>query len=640
MRFQKKSQVTLFLLLGLVVLFSVLLFIYFKATIEAREPEVISEEVIPIKRYVEECMHRSVEQAALIIGQQGGFIRIPPVVDVNPARYVSPDGLGVIRIPFWFYKGDRLSPSIQSVENEISRYVDENVRSCINNFTVFDDLYVIDEKSQPKVTAVLNDEDITVEMDYALDVLYKRGQARSTIERFQSKVPIRLRKIIDAANRLLDSELNSVFLENFTIDLMASNPNIPFTDMRFSCEIMTWNLNDIRQSVSDMLKVNLPRIRVKDTAHRPFMEQMKKYENLLKYSIEDIAEGNYPKDVPEDAYEFLHMYWDAGKMDDSLSIGIRSIGQDIDLAAKPSDNGLLRSRLVQGNKEFINILCINTYHFVYDVNFPVLVTIRDEISGGYLFNFAMPVTIVNNEAYKQNYGYDLFQASYFDQGFCDELGDDPVDIRAYGSEEGYSNMEIKDVNITLQCFKYYCPLGKTAADEGNYRLRTRIPDSCQNPILIAQKDGYLKTKTQVAVDDRIDIDMIKLNSLDLDIVYHDYNSYAESIGAEKPLEDDMEASIQLSSDDFYQYAMYPGNQEIELIEADTEYDIQIVLTLDGEYLGGYNGKVSLDASAYDDTIKFHAVKYVPTPYTKEDKLKMMSYLLDGDYVELLRPELG
>ena len=38
-------------------------------------------------------------------------------------------------------------------------------------------------------------------------------------------------------------------------------------------------------------------------------------------------------------------------------------------------------------------------------------------------------------------------------------------------------------------------------------------------------------------------------------------------------------------------------------------------------------------------LRFHIIKYVPFPFTQEDKLKMMAYLLMGDYNETIAPEL-
>lgn len=648
----KKAQVTIFIIVGMIVLFATIFFIYFKIKLVLEKPILPEGNAHPVQRYVEDCLAREGEEAVRRIGFQGGFIEVPLNVQSSSSRYVSPDRLGIIKIPYWFYKGTKYNPSYSNIEREISKYVEENVKNCIKNFDAFKQQYDIIEQKKINVKTVLNRDDISIEADYSLKIIPKGNESKLVLDKFSAIVNVRLKKILDAANQLLDSELKGMFLENFTIDLMASNPDIPFTDMAFSCKVKEWPVEEIKKEVSEMLYYNIPRIRIRNTNYIPFLEPEANYKELLEYHMEDIAKGNYPKHVPSDAYEYTHMMWDVGlKKDNSISVGLRYIPEiGLDFIGRPHDNGILRSQLIQGSNKFVKILCINTWHFLYDVNYPVIVTIRDGLSfggDGYLFSFAMPVTIRNNAPFKQFYGYDMFATSYLDRGFCDEKSDELTDIRVYGKEGGYSNIELKDVNISLQCFKYYCELGKTDADEGSYRLRTRLPVSCANPFIIAEKDGYLKAKKQATDSQKVELEMTKLKKLNYKVLLHRYNSIGGVIETEQELEPDMNVSIQLSSDDFGQYKLYPSdnsNEEIskiELIEGDVEYGLDIVLFQNEEYVGGYNGKWKPGSAeiADADTVVFQVIKYVPVPYTKEDKMKMMEYILNGAYKETLKPML-
>ncbi len=611
-----------------------------------KDPEILDEQLEPIGRYIEECMARSAEDAVRLIGMQGGYIDIPLNMDFNPSRYVNPDGLGIIKLPYWFYKGNRYVPTIAAVQREISTYVEEHTNDCIDDFNVFKDEYQFTEIDDMKVTTFLNKNDISIVMEYPIRVYYRTNKTYTLLEKFSTSVPVRLRKTIEIANKILDSEVRYAFLENFTIDLMASNPNVPFTDMKFTCKVLEWDIFGIKRQVEEMLFYNLPRIRVKNTDYRPFLEEESEYKKLLEYHMEDIAEGNYPKNVPEDACEYLHMFWDAGLDKESMiTVGFKFLPEvGMDLIGRPHDNGILRSKLVQGSKQYIRFLCVNAYHFIYDANYPVITTIRDDVSfngEGYLFSFAMPVTIHNNEPYKINYGYDMFTTTYYDRGFCADRGDNIADIRVYGKEQGYSNVELDEVNISLQCFKYHCDLGQTTADQGSYRLRTTLPASCSNPFIIAEKEGYLKAKKQLTDEDGINLELTKLKELDYEVVFHRYNSIGDSLESEQPLEDDMNVSIQIISDDFEQYKLYPIENKIELIEGDAAYELDIALTQSEEYIGGYKGKWKVSGLdvANSDKVIFHIIKYVPFPFTQEDKLKMMAYLLMGDYNETIAPEL-
>jgi hypothetical protein len=651
MGIRKKGQVTIFIILGLIVLLSIALFIYFKTSFIVTEPRLLAKELSPISVYVEQCMDKSAEEAVRKISERGGYFTLPAFIESNPSMYVNPDGIGVIKIPFWFYKGARFNPSIVTIQNEIARYVETNVMSCINGFAPFEKEYKITALDTIKVTALLNSDDISFVMKYPIRVNHKGNSTYTIIDKFTTSVPVRLKKIIETANRILESEVRTAYLENFTIDMMTSNPDIPFTDMQFGCKAKEWRVTDIKAKVQEIVSYNIQRIRLKNTNYLQFIEPEAKYKALLKYHMEDIANGNVPKEIPEDAYEYLHMFWDAGlEKDNFINVKISTPPNlDMDFIARPHDNGILRSKVVEGEKKYIKFLCTNMWHFTYDVNYPVIVAIKDEISfggEGYVFKFAMPVTIHNNEAYKKNYGYQMFMTDYYDRAFCDERSGETTDIRVLSKEDGYSNMPVKGVNLSMQCFTYYCPLGLTQPDDGEYRLRTMLPN-CVNPFIVAEKEGYLTARKQLT-GTRLDIPMTKLKKMDYKVVFHRYNSIGKVLEAKDTLEEDMNASLQITTDDYTQYKMYPieddmsdESKTISLVDGDATYTIELILTQEGEYVGGYNGEVTLSSVdiANADTIVFHAIKYVPIPYTKDEKLLMMDYLLNGNYKEVLKPKL-
>ncbi|MBS3135905.1 hypothetical protein J4401_03000 [Candidatus Woesearchaeota archaeon] len=646
-RTKKRAQISVFVVLGVVVLASVAMFLYFRSSSIAK-PDIKARDANPISNYVEGCIEESANEAITLLGQQGGYITMPLNIVNDPSRYYSPDGNGILKMPLWFYKGNKFNPGIRDVQDDISEYVSSRISRCINDFQPFINEYDI-EAGQAEATTFLNKEDVTVNLKYPLKITYKGNSSSTSMSDFSISVPVRLRKLIETAGAILDSELKDFFLENFTIDLMTSNHEIPFTDMEFTCSRLEWKVSDIKEKTEQMLRYSLPRVRVKNTLHRPFAAPEREYEKLLAYTMEDIAKGNFPKNAPEDSFEYLRLYWDPGlEKDNSISVALSLPSQGIELTARPNDDGILRANTAEGSSQYLRFLCIGIYHFVYDLNFPVLFALKDTASyggEGYIFNFAIPATIKNNEPYKLDYGYDLFTTTYFDRGFCDDRGDETADIRAIGYDGEIDNTELNRANISLECIRYFCPLGMTSPSGGKYRLITTLPASCANPFITAEKDGYLKAKAQL-ISDRLDIKMTRLKDMDYGVVMHMYNSLGDVMGSPEELGEDMNVSIQLLSGDFVQYNVYPIQQDaspdigkIRLIEDDAEYELQIILTQNGEYVGGYSGTFSAGRETIKDSKKivFHILRYVPTPFTREDKLKMVGYMLDEGYADELKP---
>ena len=181
--------------------------------------------------------------------------------------------------------------------------------------------------------------------------------------------------------------------------------------------------------------------------------------------------------MPADAYEYFHYYLDITKADYS-DLGVRieyNPDWGMEIAARPSDGGILRTATGQGDKDFLRALCFQFYHFTYDVNYPVLITIRDDdsFSGrGYRMRFALPVQIIHNAPDRADRGTNLFETG--GTTYCDSDG--PLaDIRVKGSEDGFSGIDLDGVDLTYDCLKYQCPIGTTQADGGIFRLRTKLP---------------------------------------------------------------------------------------------------------------------------------------------------------------------
>ena len=69
---KKRSQVTLFIIIGIVLLFLVLGILYMRAILEPDGP--ILAEKDPVKLYVEQCLGIVSEEALGYIGMQAGYV--------------------------------------------------------------------------------------------------------------------------------------------------------------------------------------------------------------------------------------------------------------------------------------------------------------------------------------------------------------------------------------------------------------------------------------------------------------------------------------------------------------------------------------------------------------------------------------
>ncbi len=517
----KKAQVTVFIIIGIVLLIVAAIFIYIQENRTYIEPALIEPNLMPIKNYVEDCISITSEDAIGLLGAQGGYIEIPEEISNEKYAYIKVDENGLFKIPFWYYNGISRIPSIEFMENQISEYVTENIKNCIQEFTAFENNFDIKEIKKLNTKTSIKESSVLVEVDYPIMIKDKGKGKASYVRQFSKNVPVGLKQAYDLGVKIMQQENKDLYFEDITLELMTMNNEIPFTGMEFTCKQKKWFLSEIKEQIQNMLYYNIPQIRVANTNHIPFLADDEIYEQLKKTSLEDITKGEKPKiKAPDDAYEYNHYLWNVKTKDVDLTAAFSYLPDfGINIEARPSENGILKSGVGRGPTNYLKFMCMNFYHFTYDLWYPIEVMIRDDeafSNKGFVFRFGFPVLIDHNQGRRVDFGRSLFTSiipEYKEE--CTQLDGEIYDIRALGIEEGIQGIELNNVDITYNCYRTSCKLGTTKADQGVYRLRTQLPSNCAHGILEAEKESYLKGETQVLDEKNIEISMRKLKEFGL-----------------------------------------------------------------------------------------------------------------------------
>ncbi|MBW2973589.1 hypothetical protein KY346_04300 [Candidatus Woesearchaeota archaeon] len=651
---KKRAQVTIFIIIGIILLLSTVFVIYL---LSRQVPKPIEEEIIvpedvkPVHDFVTTCLQQTAKSGTGLLGQQGGFIDVPAVISRTYESSIWLDPKGSFVIPFWYFDGEDRTPSLEFMQKELERYVYENLKECVGDFENFKDQYGIVEKGNILPTVTIAEEDVVVRLKWPLE-LTAFGRVTS-FEDYVARLPVKLKKAHEIASAVMKTENNESFFEKFTIDTLSIDPEIPTDDLRFECKIRQWSLDDITKRLQKVLYYNLPIVRVENTKYIPFVTQRKYYERLKddrEEMLEDLSEGKEiepPEYTPPDAIEYFKYMVDAGIEPTDLRASFDYLPDwGMRLSAVPNSGGWLKSNMGRGEKTMLSFLCINQWHFTYDVIYPIRLTIKDDeafAGEGYVFQMAFPVLVDDNLPGRKYFGVRRFEAVDFDRPFCEIKGDTVVDLRATGfTEASPIETELENVTMIFRCLTEECILGQTRADEGYYRLRTNTPKACINPIIVAEKEGYLPAEATLT-GTQLTLPIKKLASLNVEIMVHPYNSYAKEWKAARELRKTEEALVHVGAHDllFDQYLEVPSNNTIlELIEGNEKYNIDVILNLMGNTIGGYDAK-QMDISYADfadaETIVLHVFEYIPNPITDQAKIDMFNFMFAGNYTEALRP---
>ncbi len=653
----KRGQLTLFIIIGLILLVSIGIVVYIttqKVIKPVEEEVIVPEDVRPVYEFVQGCANDIAIEGLGLLGLQGGFIQLPGIIDRTPTAYIPIDTFNNFKIPLWYYEGEDRTPSIGFMEREISRHINERMKECTGEFEAFKDKYAIAEVSNITTSTIIGDDQIVLRITWPLDL--KAGERTTRISDFVVRMPVRLKQIWELANATMSKENEMAFFENSTIDLMAADSdNIPLDGFTIECGTKRWLMPDIQARLERILYYNIPTTRIKNTNFFPFTQDKNVYETLRKdyasmtKQLEAGKEMTLPKtEAPDDAYQYFHSFYDVGARPTDLKMGFEyQPAWGMQINAQPSQGPVLKSNMGKGAGKFLRFLCINQWHFAYDIIYYVKASIKDDTAfngQGFTFQFAFPVLINDNAPERVAFGLRRFQSMDFGAPeFCTTLGDKLVDIRAVGALPGVPVlMEMPDAGIQYQCFNQECDLGATQAEGGIYRLSTYLPRGCTNPFITAAKDGYLPATAQMT-SDRLDIEMKKLQDMNMKFMVHPYHGQTKTWGAVRELDKNERVSLHVSvvNTTFDQFIGFPTtNETLQLVQDDTYYNIEATLFLRDNQIGGYSAetiKIPYEDIAGKDTAVINVVEYLPAPVDDKQKLDMIAYIMEGDYKDELKP---
>ncbi len=466
---QKRGQLTLIILVGILVATLVGVSVYYKDEIYSlyweysrAKAEAIPEQVQEINDYIYSCIDQVTEEPLLLMGTQGGYIEIPaepiPRSDLNPfsnSLEIIPGSS--LRTAYWYYKTannieSSLMPSREEMEAELENYVTNHLASCTNNLELFTRYNIT--AGTLSTDATIQDDSVIFTIEYPMqvateDISYNFGT-------FYIEQPYPLGKLYDLSVQILNSENQEHFLEEKTFDMLVLYEELPLTEINVDCETHTWNMQEVEDKFKEIASANLANIIIKGTT----------------------ASGSVDK----------YYQWDALKnnANDITSSVFFSPDWPLEMEIYPSQNEILSGAQfsTQGADKVAALLrqflCLESYRFVYDIRYPVLISLMDE--NGYTFQFAAQVVIDNNQP-RQNTA--AGEEMEIDERLCSSLTQTAT-VHAYGISVSGSLYPLEDASIKYKCISSVCDIGKTGTDGS---LTSLFP-ACVNGQEIAEKDGF------------------------------------------------------------------------------------------------------------------------------------------------------
>ena len=123
--FKKRGQLTLFVIVGIVIVIGIVLYFLFNGSIIPEQQKTFNSKANILQSEIFDCFENVYSNSLMTIGFQGGFY------NVSDGAY---NGFAII--PYYYKSGELMAPNLNLVENELATLVKDQITYyCLDYYT-------------------------------------------------------------------------------------------------------------------------------------------------------------------------------------------------------------------------------------------------------------------------------------------------------------------------------------------------------------------------------------------------------------------------------------------------------------------------------------------------------------------------
>ena len=430
----KRGQVTIFIIIGILIVAGVGLFFTFQDSIVGTSVPTTLE---PVYNQFLECVKENTLTGINVMESQAGYIYLPEFEKGSEYMPFSSqlDFLGSA-VPYWYYVSENgfekeQVVSISDMETDLERFVEEQINDCDFD-SYYEDEFLIDY-GVVEAKANIKSEKVEIKLDMGMTI--EKADESIFIKDHRVSVNSNLGKLYDSAIEVYEKEQDEFFLEEYAIDTL--NLYAPVEGVEFTCSPQTWIVEEVFDELQQAIEDNTLSLKSKG--------------------------GNYILNNKENEYFVVDVNSDVKFFN--------SVNWPYSFEVSPSDEAIMVTEPI-GNQQGLGVLgfCYAPYHFVYNVKYPVLVQVQE---GEEIFQFPLAVVIQGN---KPREGLDV---EIFSFSALQEANENVISSFAKAARRAdKANFDLIEVHAGhgYLLHQFYSPISNTRKDEygGNLHNRMRL----------------------------------------------------------------------------------------------------------------------------------------------------------------------
>ena len=553
----KKGQVATFIIIGIVLLLITSLTLFAIKFKISNVPDTYSDPVNAINDYIKQCLKSSTQSSIAELLDNGGYTNLDNFV-IPRLEYAGDE---LKKIPLWIKKNKVNRPTISKMQMELTTYINEDIKGCINSLDIFNEQFdieklnikTLDGEKEFEAHAEIFENNVISNLYIPLRIFPKGSNTYTQLENFEIKENTKLLRLYKLASEVLNLQLKTNFLENYTMETVQLSP-LPSEGMRFDCSApITYTYDEaVNGLLKPALKANMDLIRFKNTNYLD--------DNLYKLKVNGLNQDakNIPLEIDGQVqidsggnvlYETIDNYFPyydnlySTKTSNNLfeDIKIRTIVDQnslisTDFHASPNKNNYiiqedtLKSKSQKGIGKimggFMSLIpmfknCIKVQHHFYSFNYNTIFELAAD--NGEVFRFALPINIHRNEPKETtSVGFvsdidDEMSRQQMHEFYC--AGERLVKKRLGAEKDfGSTTKSLDNVNISYDCAGVVCEIGTIKKNQvNNLAISSLQFPVCENGKIIFEKEGYQTkeryTNTHILNPNQDDDDMLIIEVL-------------------------------------------------------------------------------------------------------------------------------
>ena len=522
---QKRGQVTIFIIVGFILLTAVALVFYLssvgdKTTIDEQisQEKKLPGELDSVRVSIKKCLKDTSLEGLKLAGMQGGWISTKSDFVVSKEFNFNPDPTladGIkensMGVPYWYMmessnscSGDcnfeSLKPSLKSdeisgedrsgddysIEAQMDRYIKREMPKCLENvYEEYEGRFDIKEKTSLNPTTTITPKEVLVVLDYEVEV--SDQQTESTVEGSYVRLQFPFADIYDLAEEIRSAERQYNFIERGVMNMISvyggvdsdKLPPIAATTTEMG-KMVVWSETAVKNKLkNEVLVPGVQSLKLPGTENYRATQQAPEgvFERMAYGMVSSFSTPILNETHPEYSVNFVYLDW------------------PLYLDITPSNGDLLEPQKTSADFSGLAEMFIQNYEFRYDMTFPVMVMIETEEAhefekGKYLFQYAVEPNIRNNRPFTSQDsipGVSSEQESLWGDHSQRLSGNITIISRDKKTQEALPGVKVKYI-----CGEESTTIGSTKLNESGVAvLKEKFP-ICIGGLVQFDKQGYQK----------------------------------------------------------------------------------------------------------------------------------------------------